>query len=252
MDSAGWMAAAGLAVLAQGCAGTHADLPGGPLPAPPVIARGDRWNYVERNGYNHLQVGEVRFVASEAQDGRLVLSVTGSGTLLSAIAGNPREIYNCPWNVEEDAVYDRLNDYQPASPLVPWQAQPGDDRRDDSQVLRPEDRARDRWQVVTRFAGWERIKVPAGEFAAARIERSIFFDHPSFFRTDSERRETLWYAPEVKGWVRREWSGSYRMRGNDWFDRDREDWIVWELESYSVTPAGSGGAAGTHCGTPEA
>lgn len=251
MKPANWLAAAGLAVLAQGCASPSLDKT--PMPAPPTIVKGDRWTYVEKNGYNQRQVGKLNYEVTDVKDDRIVLSVATTGALLSASATSPQEIYHCPWNVEVDAVYDRTNRYSPPSPLVPWDLAPGESRRDDSEVLRPEDRARDRWQVRNQVAGWERIRVPAGEFDTVRIERHIFFDHPSIWRTSSVRRDILWYAPQAKRWVRREWNGSYHLRGSEWMDRNREDWVVWELAEYSVTPAkaaASAGATGTHCGTP--
>ena len=100
--------------------------------------------------------------------------------------------------------------------------------------------------------GWERVRVPAGEFDALKIERVVFLRILGIRRPRPERnRETEWYAPAVKQAVRREASAEYlsyfggatsipgscgsrqgRRRRRAAIVRD--DWLIYELESYSV------------------
>ena len=70
------------------------------------------------------------------------------------------------------------------------------------------------------------------------MQRTIWFDYPDVFRFNSSRIDSVWYAPEVNRWVRREWTGDYQHEnslGKLGGTRRREDWVRWELVSY--TPA---------------
>ena len=100
--------------------------------------------------------------------------------------------------------------------------------------------------------GWERIKVPAGEFDALRVKRTVFFDYYDYTtRGRSEIVEYEWYAPAVKQAVRREGSAIYYSllyggRGSNGFLRAgmfneggghgfvKDDYLISELTAYSV------------------
>jgi hypothetical protein len=100
--------------------------------------------------------------------------------------------------------------------------------------------------------GWERIRVPAGEFDALKIKRVVYFDYwETGWRGFSDITELEWYAPTVKQSVRRDFSAMYLTMvygdagtfglhrvgsrgdssGMGWVP---DDWLIWELESYSV------------------
>ncbi len=76
-----------------------------------------------------------------------------------------------------------------------------------------------------RVIGWETVAVPAGTFRALRIE-----SEGSFQRTDiavsGSAKETAWYAPEVKRYVK--WTFE-----NSTF-RGRNQWWGLELMEYKV------------------
>jgi hypothetical protein len=58
-----------------------------------------------------------------------------------------------------------------------------------------------RHERAVKVAGWEDIEVPAGKFRALKVEAS-----GTWRRLDSGRsdwaRNTVWYAPQVKRWVK--------------------------------------------------
>lgn len=81
-------------------------------------------------------------------------------------------------------------------------------------------------------ARWEEVRVPGGRFDALRVDRRIAFTHSDFWRIDSQRSETLWYAPAVNRWVQREWTGIYRQYGLPRYGGRREDWVRWRLLEY--------------------
>jgi hypothetical protein len=98
--------------------------------------------------------------------------------------------------------------------------------------------------------GWERLKVPAGEFDVLKVRRVVFFDYyEANVRGRSEIVETEWYAPAVGQSVRRESSarflsymygendsGLIRVRGGRDGGGPRfvpDDWLIFELTDYS-------------------
>jgi hypothetical protein len=92
------------------------------------------------------------------------------------------------------------------------------------------------WSDWLDAVGWQRVRTPAGEFDALRVERRIAFAHSDPFRDRPTREETLWYAPAVNRWVLREWTGRYWGRSHP-PPLLREDWVGLRLVGYS--PAGS-------------
>jgi len=101
--------------------------------------------------------------------------------------------------------------------------------------------------------GWERVKVPAGEFDTLKIQRNVYFDYwEHAVRDRSKIRELEWYAPAVKQSVRREASSQYLSyladdgTGRPGFVRVKggkddggggyvqDDWLIYELVEYSV------------------
>lgn len=97
-----------------------------------------------------------------------------------------------PFPLEKDAVL---------SWSFPWQLpdgsmQPGRERR-----------------FEARIAGWEDVRVPAGRFAAARLDVVLRYVEGRTVR--AELRNTLWYAPEARQVVRVLWSGRAPDEGSE-------------------------------------
>lgn len=76
--------------------------------------------------------------------------------------------------------------------------------------------------------GREKVSVPAGRFAALRVELEAFYQGTGNFGTGSGRQvETLWYAPAVNNFVKHDYQDT-DWKGN-MFDRSS-----WELEAFKV------------------
>ena len=73
-----------------------------------------------------------------------------------------------------------------------------------------------RVHVQGKVIGWERIRVPAGEFDVLRVRRFVFADNAEFFKTQEEIIQTDWYAPSVRRVVREEGTSRH-------VDRSRSD-----------------------------
>lgn len=223
-----------LLALLAGCASGPQPAPGdAPKLALPTV--GEVWRYRELNGFRNEPVADIRYTVTRADADGIDLAVRVSGSPLSGLREGQTERYARAWDVLEDAVYERPRTYQPAMPLLRVDAPPGVRVDDHTSVERPPQRGIENWTTLSRFAGWETVTVPAGSFRAARYERfSSYFD-AEVFRWRTERRETLWYAPEVGRWVRRQLTGTWTrppwQRGRR-FEVLRDDWIVWELTGY--------------------
>lgn len=238
------------ATLLAACASPLPQTPPAGTPATvtaPEIGVGDTWTYRVRDGYTNLERGNQSYRVTHASPDRISVAVSGGGRL------DETQVYNREWNwLRHPATNLQTFDYSPAYaalafPLAAgkrWQARimatdPGDGRRFpvwiDGTVL-----------------GWERVKVPAGEFDALKIERIVYIEYWEYtVRGRSEIREYEWYAPAAKQAVRREASSQYLSylhgsrqhpgfmlvsRGDD--DGGpryvRDDWLIYELVSYSA------------------
>lgn len=218
---------AAAALLPVACAGPQwVAAPATPV-GPPQVRIGQRWRYREINRYN----GQVRTELS-AEVAQLAPQLRVSVTDAS---GKHRddETYAGAWNVIQEPHYDITQVFLRPLPLLPDPPAAGActflARSYVAVVNRDVQLA---WAERRCAVGWERVKVPAGEFLALRIERIIQFRHIDIFREDSTRHDTLWYAPEVNRWVQREWTGSYVIPGADFRPLYREDWVRWELLDY--------------------
>lgn len=218
------------------CTTTPFSTPAAPPAAQPVAPRvrvGDRWRYAEINVYNGIRQAEVACEVVEVAP-RLRVRLTDS-------RGKPRpdEVYEGAWRVIEEPFYDYLQVFEQPAPLLPDTLAVGESSRLDTAFRAPQaSTERYAWQQRLRALQWERVRMPAGEFEALRVERYIWFAHPDRTRLFPVRRDRLWYAPAVNRWVRREWTGEYRWPGGRRGPPTREDWVAWELLDYVASPIG--------------
>ena len=240
-----------LAVAAAACASCAGIPAGTPLQsnasaAAPTVAVGDLWTYRVRDGYTGLERGSQHYRVTEAGD-RISVAVSREGAV-----GDEIQVYDREWNWLKHPATDLQSfDYSPAYPAFAFPLAPGKTWRARLTATDPVDGRRFPLTVDGSVLGWERIKVPAGEFDAIKVKRVVFFDYlQAAVRGRSEIVEYEWYAPAVKQAVRREASATYLSylygdSGSGGFlhaRRDsgggpsfvRDDWLVSELVSYSV------------------
>ncbi|MEY3974339.1 MAG: hypothetical protein RIS59_700 [Pseudomonadota bacterium] len=223
---------ASLATLLGGCAHQTSGRPAVQLPTP---GAGTVLQFRELDGFSGAPVAGVEFTVRRADEAGFELSVEVSGQPLSGLRSGQIQRYASGWRVLEDAFYYRPLRYEQGLPLFDG---PPDGGREwhRSDVIRPPASRAEAWTVLIRAAGMEEVTVPAGTFRAARYERFISFFNDDPFRWRTDRREVLWYAPELGFWVKRQVTGTYvrppwtrtRRGGGEIL---REDWLIWELES---------------------
>lgn len=215
------------------------------VPAP-NIAAGDTWTYRVHDGFTRLPREDQRFVVDRVGAGRI--EVAGA-----VERGDATQVYDLEWNWLRRAATDlQTFEYSPAYPAFAFPLAIG--KRWHAQVTAtdPRDGRRFPVRVDGTVLGWERVKVPAGEFDALKIERVVYIDYWEYsVRGQSIIREYEWYAPAVKWAVKREASATYLsyvggIRTGTGFvrvdDSDasggpqyvRDDWLIYELANFAV------------------
>lgn len=184
------------------------------------------------NLYNGLVIGNARYeVLASAPGGAATLAVRlpASNTYrIDNDARTGRLVLASLTHVAEEMFHDTAYRFTPPSRWLPDGLQLGTSPYESGVYKRDDEYHPLRWQTRTEALGWERIRVPAGEYLALRVQRQIWFDHPERWRRGNTRIETLWFAPALGFWVRREWSGEYLHQGER-REREVEDWVRFEL-----------------------
>ena len=218
----------GAAAAVTGCA-TPSAIVVSPQPLPaPRVRPGDRWRYAVINQYNGSKTGEILAQVRSVAPQVLVELTTDKGVRQGD------ELYSAPWQVIQEPFYGIVQIFDSPQTLLPAGIGLGASMVQRTAYRVPGQDDRYAWYARSEPVQWERVRVPAGEFDALRVQRDIFFAHSDRWRITPSRRETLWYAPQVNRWVQREWTGWYRWAGVR--VPLREDWISWRLMEYLPAP----------------
>lgn len=241
-----------LAAAAAACAACAPIPAGTPLQSSasaeaPSVAAGDSWTYRVRDGFTGLARDNQSYRVTEAGADRIRVAVSRAG------GEDEIRIYDRGWNwLKHPATNLQSFDYSPAYQAFAFPLAPGKRWRARVMATDPADGRRFPVWIDGTVLGWEKVKGPAGEFDALRIKRAVFLDYwEHAVRGRSEIVEHEWYAPAVKQSVRREASSQYlsylygggsypgflyASKGDDGggprFIQD--DWLIYELVSYSV------------------
>jgi hypothetical protein len=128
--------------------------------------------------------------------------------------------------------------YNPPYPALPFPLEAGKAWQAYVEATDPATGRVNRVRIDGKVLGWERIKVPAGEFDALKIRRIVYAgNHDDYFRSEEQITEFDWYAPQLGHVVKNESSSGYyeKMRGCDFNPGCTwrpNDWSVVELVNY--------------------
>jgi hypothetical protein len=91
-----------------------------------------------------------------------------------------------------------------------------------------------------KVVGWERVRIPAGEFDALKVRRYVYAGNSDARRTQEEIVETDWYVPAIRKAAVMEGSSQHFDNsrgggdgGGEYPERIRGDWLRAELVRYS-------------------
>lgn len=135
-----------------------------------------------------------------------------------------------PWGmVLVDPHWSVVQAYEKPIPLWPAQLRPGWSTIVGTRYKTPESTDALPWQLTMHAHDWESIKVPGGHFTALRYTNLIDFRYTNVSgRISGQRKETIWFAPEIGRWVVRESSGTFYQDVGEEFS---ENSFRWELLS---------------------
>ena len=219
-------------LLLTACLGSVSHIPKTEI-APPQVAPvvrapavGQQWIYEVRNVFN----GELVDILTET-----VVSVgpkiqiAREGKKLGKL---PDEIQE-PWGmILQDPHWTPPQRFTKVVPLWPQELKPGWSSfyRTRYQVLGVPDNDF-YWGLTIQANAWNRIKTQAGEFDALYyVSTADNFQSDDWFRLASNRRDQIWFAPQIGRWVVRESFGEYLWLGmTGWAQSIKEDYLRWEL-----------------------
>jgi hypothetical protein len=214
--------------------------------AAPTLSMGDSWTYHVRDGFTGLDRGTQRHQVVEVTGERIGMTIT----LQNGVEESWAYDHGGNW-LKHRAHGLQSFDYSPPYRAFDFPIAPGKTWRARLTATDPATGWRFPVWIDGVVLGWERIKVPAGEFEALRVKRTVFFDYYDYTtRGRSEIVEYEWYAPAVKQAVRREGSAMYYslLGGRDTRSDLRtvqfsegsgrrfvpDDYLISELTAFSV------------------
>jgi hypothetical protein len=230
---------AALVLSSAGCATDPSSPAGEVVAAPAPLPAGSVLTYATFNAYNNERRATVRQVFNPA--GSRIEGMDYQIPAENAFGINRTIFINRVLDAQGNIVRLERQDgssvtFDPPMRTLPFPLRPGARFR---QIVtaRESDGSSPRRVVVTGYvAGWETVKVPAGEFRALRVVRDSYLGDQLFYRTETMRKEVDWYAPSVGAVVRSEEDSANAdlMAGGGDSGSTlvyRGDWLRWELQS---------------------
>jgi len=217
-------------------------------------AVGQSWRYEKRDLYTRAivdyqvdrvaAIGRTIEIASSneaAKDENAAKASWGTGLLRKYVGHHdrpagalPSEIQD-PWGmVLVDPHWNQVQVYETPIALWPTQLRPGWQTHIRTRYKTPTNEDALPWDQTIKAHDWEMITVVAGQFKALRYTNLIKFRSGDVARTDSVRKETLWFAPEVGRWVVRESTGSFYADDSAVDQPYNEAGYRWELLQWSA------------------
>jgi hypothetical protein len=208
---------------------------GPPIPAPSLKV-GDRWVYRGVDGYRVKIVWDETHEVVAIRPDELTVRVSGRGNTATTDFDRT-EIWSAPGIVRVGAVYESETDrFDP--PLIRFKY-PLSVGETWAQSLRNLDKPPGPYGPIqrhVRVGGYETVTTPAGTFNAMKMQIIMQLDDETFWRYPTECTYTLWYAPEVNGWVRQEQRSQYREKDPTSITYVPGQNAVIELVSYTPAP----------------
>jgi len=195
-----------------------------PSEAPKIrpVALGQQWIYRVRNVYNGEVVDQVtETVVATSPVVRIERKGLGSNPL-------PDEIQSSWGMIVQEPYWGRPIEFATPVPAWPPELKAGRELEYRTWFRGSADEGfYHYWDQTMRSMEWENVAVSGGRFQALRYDNSINYVSGDFYRIESERADSIWFAPETGRWVLRRNHGQYLVpgRGGAMF----EDYLQWEL-----------------------
>lgn len=219
-------------LLLAGCASPLP--PAGPVAAnvqAPQMQIGDYWEYSVSDGYTRRPRGTYRYEVRRFDADNAIVEVTQDGRPVET------QIYAAGWSGRDHTLTNLQRfRYDPPYPAYAFPLAPGKSWVTVVNATDPATGKVYRVHVRAKVIGWERIRVPAGEFDTLKIQRYVFAGNPQWSRSQEEIAQTDWYAPAVRRAVRSQGNSSHidsSRSGEEGPLVINGDWLIAELVGYS-------------------
>jgi hypothetical protein len=234
-------------LLVAGCATPLPQTSPSGMPAQvpaPTLEVGNHWRYAVRDAFTNLPRGTVEYRVSAVQGDTATVTVSANGR-------ESTELYTRDGNwLSRPATNLPLFNYSPAYRAFDFPLTPGKKWSARATATDPADGRRFPVLIHGEVLGWERIRVPAGEFDALKVHRVVHLGYWVYnVRGRSLITETEWYAPGLRQAAKREMASRYenflvdggrpglvRVRGgrDDGPRMVRDEWLIYELVSHTA------------------
>lgn len=218
-----------LAALLAGCVAPEplrsTAIQGPPVVPASTVAVGDRWTFNLVNGYN----GEVVARQEVEVTGRTAEELQVRRTDLDRETQTD-ERYTADWNWLARARPGLQElEYSPAFRALPFPLEIGRIWQAETIAVDRAGQTRFPVRIHGRVLGWERIRVPAGEFDTVKVGRTVYQVDATYWQGNTRIDEVEWYAPAVGQVVRYEntsghYDPNYVVRGQ----------VVWIKGAWNV------------------
>jgi len=222
-------------LLAAGCAAPLPQTPPAGLPAQvaaPEIRVGDGWQYALHDGYTRIPGGSIEYHVQAVQGDTVTVEYRQGGQ--SSI-----QRYTRDWNWRERPMTNLQNfRYEPAYPALPFPLEAGKTWQAFVKAADPAAGRVNRVRIDGKVMGWQRVKVPAGEFDTIVVRRVVYAGNDTTVRGEENITEIDWYSPQLGGIVRYESGSVYldKLASCDGKVSDcgwiKGNWNVLELTSH--------------------
>ncbi|HTP48584.1 MAG TPA: hypothetical protein VMQ50_16860 [Casimicrobiaceae bacterium] len=221
---------AALWLAACGSGSGPATSAGPPVPAP-VLAVGDHWQY---RITDNLRRGAVTILDAE------VASISGGVASLRLVYTDPlgaRSEKTEEVNASGALVVGTLKEeptrrYPTPIELYDFPLQTGTSWRQVANTTSPDTGLPAQILVYGTVQGSTQVTVPAGTFDAVYLYRVIQLDDEQFWRTRTDRRDFVWFAPQAKAAAKETRDASYNQIGGGTFTTIRTENTTRELLSF--------------------
>jgi hypothetical protein len=207
-----------------------ASAPVGPPVDAPRLVVGDRWQYRVTDNLRRGVVSQL--------DAEVVAVSGGSARIRIGYADNSGRT---EWIDEVDGRgglragslwREPSRPFNPPAQLLAFPLNDGKTWRQSIDTLRRDTELKDQILIYGKVDGRKATNVPAGGFDAVYVYRIVQLDDVEFWRTRTTRRDTVWYAPEVKAPVREAHEAEYTEIGGQDMATVRTESTLIELVSF--------------------
>ena len=182
------------ALLVTGCASPLSQTPPAGTSAsvsPPDIRAGVSWKYSLHDGYTKLPRGALEYRVSSVQSDTVTVELSHEGK-------QSTQLYTRDWNWRERPMTNLQNfRYDPPYPALPFPLEAGKTWQAFVKATDPATGRVNRVRIDGKVLGWERVKVPAGEFDALVVQRVVYAGNGDTFLSEEYITEVDWYSAAV-------------------------------------------------------